>query len=811
MKVAEMSFLKGATLLGNLDLEFDRIAYDSRIISDPARSCFFAFKTDKNDGHRYIQAAFDKGVRCFVVERPPENLDLREAAVVVVTRTIDALQEVAAWKRAQLHFPVVGITGSNGKTIVKEWLDQLIGNDLIVGSSPASYNSQLGVALSIWELEPFMQVGLIEAGISKLGEMDALASMIKPTIGIFTHVGTAHLENFDSVEELVEEKCKLFAQADQCIYPEEASLIREKLLEQNYQGKLLTWGISSETTLQILNQDGLELSLRYEQEEFTIHLSAGDLPTKNNTLTAILAALSIGVSVDKVVEHSARLSPLEMRLQKLDGANGASLIADTFNSDLPSLELALDELSNTIGTSSKVVIMSDLLQTGLAPEKLYHKVNRALKLHGVSRLIGVGEDISRYAQLFEMEANFYPSTEKLLEDIDQLKLENESILIKGARPFRLERIVKKLQERIHVSILEIDRERIVHNLNYYRGQVGREVKIMAMVKAYGYGTGGKEIAQLLEYHHVDYLGVAYVNEGEALRKQGVRIPIFVLNPDIGAFSRMIEYQLEPEIYSFEQIDQLLPLLKRSGIKSYPIHIMLDTGMHRLGFMEEEMSQLVETLKGSEEVEVKGILTHLAAADDPQMDWLSERQVATFNERAQFLSSELKIDPILHICNTAGALRFPNARKDMVRLGIGLYGVASTRIDKGQVHPAATLKTRVSQVRAIPKGEGIGYGHTDRSDNLREIATLPIGYADGYRRVLSNGIGWVKIGTRRCPVVGRVCMDMIMVDVTGLNCQPGDEAIIFGDDPSLEELAKLADTIPYEIISGISQRLKRVYI
>ena len=811
MKVAEMSFLKGATLLGNIDLEFDRISYDSRIISDPERSCFFAFKTIRNDGHRYIMDAFNLGVRSFVVEKVPAELDLNKCGVVVVPKTIEGLKELAVWKRKKLDFPIVGITGSNGKTIVKEWLDQLIGTDLVVGCSPASFNSQLGVAWSIWGLESYMQVGIIEAGISMPGEMDSLASMIQPTLGIFTHVGTAHLENFTSVEKLVEEKCRLFTHANACIYPEEAPFINEKLTGLGFKGEHLTWGTSAQSTLQILDQTGAELTLRYKKEEFTIPLSGSSLSTRNNTLTAVLAALTLGIAVERVVEHSSRLSPLEMRLQKLDGANGASLIADTFNSDLPSLELALDELSNALGSSSKVVILSDILQTGLPPEQLYQKVNRALKLHGVDRLIGVGEEISARQDVFEMAVSCYRSTEALLKEIDQLGLENDSILIKGARPFRFERIVKKLQERIHVSVLEIDRERIIHNLNFYRRKVGRDVKIMAMVKAFGYGTGSKEIAQLLVYHHVDYLGVAYVNEGEALRKQGVRIPIFVLNPDAGAFSRMIEHQLEPEIYSFDQIEQLIPLLKRSEIKSYPIHIMLDTGMHRLGFMEQQLPELIEKLKTTEEVEVKGILTHLAAADDPSMDWLSDRQIQTFNRSADLLSKELGVQPILHICNTAGALRFPDARKGMVRLGIGLYGVASSSIDKDQVLPAATLKTRVSQVRTIPQGEGIGYGHTDKSDSEREIATLPIGYADGYRRLLSNGIGWVKIGTSRCPVVGRVCMDMIMVDVTGLNCQSGDEAILFGDDPTLEEIATLANTIPYEIISGISQRLKRVYI
>lgn len=806
----------GVARRGAANRSFVRFSYDSRIISDPSRSCFLAIRGQHHDGHDFIDASYHQGVRCFICEDDGLEERYPDAAFAVVDNVIHALHLLAARHRTLFKAPLIGITGSNGKTIVKEWLAQLLAADLRIVRSPRSYNSQLGVALSLWNMSSSDQLALIEAGISRRDEMARLEAMVRPDIGVFTHVGTAHLEHFDSVQELINEKCLLFKDAQVVYYRWDQPEVREGLQHAGFKGEHITWGSEhSGATFEIVEQrregDGTFIRLREGEQLYSFTLPFRDAASVANAITAF----TVGLKFTSGEGLSARMSDLqgiEMRLERIAGWGRSVILSDVYSNDLNALEISLDELAKIKGVDRRVVILSDILQSGIPDEELYPEVFRQLELHGVERVLTVGVRIRRFCGETTLHTQSFETTEDLMEALETIDLGRAAVLLKGARSFRFERILQRMQQRVHATKLEIQLPALVHNLNHYRSHVRDGVLVMAMVKAFGYGTGGLPVASLLEYHGVDYLGVAYVNEGVSLRKQGIQLPILVLNPDPSSFTQMIDHRLEPEIYSLTQLEAFERALESARYEGqYPVHLIFDTGMHRLGFDKHQAEALFEQLSNFKRIRIKGAMSHFAAADMPEHEVYTRQQIAQFEAFTRRLKEVVGYDFIRHISNTAGLIRYPEAQYEMVRLGIGLYGAESCAEDHGKLQPVAHFLSVVSQLRALDAGESVGYTRAGKADHARTIATVPVGYADGYRRSLSNGKGEVMINGQKAPVVGNVCMDMIMIDVTGLEVSEGDTVVLFGDAPTLEEVAKAADTIPYEILSGISQRVKRIYI
>ncbi|MCH2197223.1 MAG: bifunctional UDP-N-acetylmuramoyl-tripeptide:D-alanyl-D-alanine ligase/alanine racemase [Flavobacteriales bacterium] len=790
---------------------FKHFSIDTRVLTDPKRACFIALTGPNHDGHQFITQAFELGVRHFLVHTVEEKY-ISEATFYVVPDTRKALQQIAGEHRKSFSNPVIGITGSNGKTIVKEWLNHLLMDEFQIVRSPKSYNSQIGVALSLLNISPLHELAIIEAGISMPNEMVRLEEMIAPDMAVFTHLGSAHLENFEDQKALALEKAQLFKNAQIAVYCNDEEEVAAALNKVGFKGQRITWGRQKgDIILSEIRQigAGAELRIRFEGKSYVTSIIDSSEAFISNAMTALTAASCFTKEFDRVIEESSKLSTLNMRLERLDGWGGSKIISDVYSNDLPSLRIALDELSK-MKASQRVVVLSEILQSGLSQEELYAVVNEQLVIHNIDLLITVGSSISKLA--FDVKTEAHHNTDSVIVSLDQLDLNDAAILLKGARSFGFERITNELQQRAHESILLVDLRNLTENLNFYRSRLDNQTQIMVMIKAFGYGTGGVEIAELLEYNRVDCLGVAYVNEAIDLRNKGIGLPIFVLNPDIASFSQMIDHRIEPEIYSMRQLTALVQELKRKGHDgNYPIHLKIDTGMHRLGFVQSEIPRLIEFLNEQKEIKVKGALSHLAAADDPTHDEFTRGQIDQFKHTAKQISEGVGYDFTRHICNTAGLMRFPEAHFEMVRLGIGLYGVSSCDEDQGKLEQVGTLKSKISQLHHIQAGESVGYTRSGVSDQPRTIATIPIGYADGYRRSLSNGAGVILVNGHRAKVVGKVCMDMVMIDVTGLQVEEGDEVTIFGSNPTLKELAAAADTIPYEIISGISQRVKRIYL
>lgn len=813
----DLASLSGVRLVGNTGRSFSRLSYDSRIISDPVRSCFLAIRGSFHDGHDFMKEAYVRGVRCFICSELPEDDVFQDAAFAVVPDVMAALHTLAAQHRSRFDYPVVGITGSNGKTVVKEWLTRLLVPAMRVVRSPKSYNSQLGVPLSVWNMSYDDDVAVIECGISKPGEMENLQSIVQPSIGIFTHVGNAHLEHFRDVSEMVQEKCRLFASAQKVYYRADQPEIAEGLAAVGFSGEHCTWGEAgsgSELVVKAVYETprGKQLRVVSKQGEEELFVPFKDEGSVSNALLAYMVAKDLGAEPTYMREALASLPRVEMRLERFSGWNGSIILSDVYNNDLNALELSLDELSKIKGVRKQIVVLSDLLESGIPDAALYPKVAEYLRLYGIDLVITVGDRIRRFCGDFQPETTSFSTTEELIDHLEHIDLSDAAVLLKGARNFRFERIVQRIQRKVHASALEIHLPAMVHNLNFYRSHIHSGAQVMAMVKAFGYGTGEEPVAGLLEYHGVNQLGVAYVNEGVALRKQGIRLPILVLNPGAGSFSQLIEHRLEPEIYSLKQLRMLDRALRRAHLEHYPIHLKVDTGMHRLGFKGAAFNELLEQLSNFKTILVEGVMSHFAAADMPEHDEFTRKQFRQFTEACDALQGVLNYGFKRHICNTAGMLRFPEAQGDMVRLGIGLYGAPSCAEDAAHLQPVAHLRSVISQLREVEAGESVGYTRAGISEHPRVIATIPVGYADGYRRSLSNGKGRVVIRGSYAPVVGNVCMDMVMVDVTHLKeVQEGDEVVLFGDAPTLEEVARAADTIPYEVLSGISARLRRIYV
>lgn len=789
---------------------------DSRSLTFPEESLFFALISNKNNGHKYISFLYKKGVRNFVVsEMRDEFLDMPDANFLQVKDTLRALQLLARHHRLRFEIPIVGITGSNGKTIVKEWLYQLLHHDKQIVRSPRSYNSQIGVPLSIWELNTQTEMGVFEAGISKPNEMDKLADMIRPTIGILTNVGDTHQENFNNFREKADEKIQLFQGCDMIIYNGDDPLLVTAIEEACLGTREIAWSrkdpnrpiFISETLQQerssVIKYEFLGLAGEFEipfVEEASIE----------NAIQCLAVMLCMGIPREEISKRMKLLEPVAMRLEVKEGINDCMLINDTYNSDINSLNIALDFMMRRSSADKKnTLILSDILQTGLLPKSLYRKVADLCKRKQVDRIIGIGRDLVENESLFTMEKAFFPSTEKFLQSNLINTFNNELVLLKGARNFHFEEISDRLELKQHETILEVNLDAVVHNYNQYKQQLKPTTRIVCMVKAFGYGAGSFELAKTLQDQGCDYLAVAVADEGAALRKQGITTPIMVMNPEFSTFRTLFTHLLEPEIYSFKLLKAFIHEGARAGITNFPIHIKIDSGMHRLGFLPSEMEELINLLQRQNTVIVRSVFSHFAGSDDPRFDDFTREQIRVFKACAHQIEKASDHKVLKHILNSAGIERFADEQLDMVRLGIGLYGIEASGTNM-HLRNISTLRSTILQIKTIPAGETVGYSRKGTLTRESRIAMIPIGYADGFDRRLGNRNGYVMINGHKCPTVGNICMDVCMVDVTDATCEEGDPVIIFGEELPVTVLSDILGTIPYEIITSVSTRVKRVY-
>ena len=798
-----------ANWFGNNDISIiDNISIDSRSLQNGEHTLFFAISGPNHDGHQYIEELISQGVQNFVVTHFDENLKSK-ANFLVVENTLEALQKFAAFYRNQFDFPIIGITGSNGKTIVKEWLNFLLSPDYNIIRSPKSYNSQVGVPLSIVAINEKHNLGIFEAGISLKDEMEKLQKIIDPTIGVLTNIGSAHDVGFADIGEKIKEKLKLFTSVKVLILNKNRTIcafINPKI-------KQFTWSSDDKKADVFVTKKKLdeitELNITYQEETFPVRIPFQDQASIENAIHCLMVMLYFGYNSKVIQIRLAQLYPVEMRLKVKNGIFNCTIIDDSYSSDFQSLKIALDFLEHQKQHKKKTIILSDIFQSGLTNEELYPQVSQLIISNKITRVIGIGETISQFKNKFINGICFKNVTE-FIAAFDNLNFENETILIKGARDFHFEEIVSLLEEKTHETVLEINLNAISHNLNFFKSKLAPKTKLMVMVKAFGYGNGGFEIAKLLEHHKVDYLGVAFADEGISLKNAGISVPIMVLNPETTSFSSIIQHQLEPEIYSIKGLKAFLKIAEQKKLKHFPIHIKLDTGMHRLGFQENNLLELIKTLQGNETVKVKSILSHMATSDDLSHQEFAISQIELFENLSSQLISALKIKPIRHILNTSGISNYPEAQYDMVRLGIGLYGVSNDDEEQKYLENVGTLKSVISQIRTIEKGESVGYGRRFMAEKQTKVATIPIGYADGISRQLGNGVGYVIINQKKAIILGSVCMDMLMVDVTDIECKEGNTVIVFGERPTVNEIAKLLQTIPYEVLTSISQRVKRIF-
>lgn len=820
-----MTTLREITLVLKAHVPFEfqdgvvtELAIDSRKIVVPSQALFFAIAGDRHDGHRFIAEVYAKGVRAFVVNSTYAANQFSDAVFFSVDDTLIALQQVAATKRNASNIPVVGITGSNGKTIVKEWLYQLLSHDVNIVRSPKSYNSQVGVPLSVWKFEPEHQLALFEAGISEPGEMIRLERIIRPTIGIFTNLGHAHDENFTSLKQKAHEKLDLFQHCETVIYCKDYLIIEEELAHYVFvkRPRMFTWSRKSSADLQIGRIEKREgqtsIQAIFQHRFIRISIPFTDEASIENAIHCWAFLLLSGMDDARIAERMLLLTPVAMRLELKQGLNNCSVINDTYNSDLQSISIALDFLEQQHQHPKRTLILSDILQTGRTDSELYAEVAELLRQKQVHRIIGIGPHISAQAGLFQSDASFFPNTDAFLNALPNLIFQDEAILLKGARTFGFEAIGQVLQQKTHQTVLEIDLGAIVHNLNLIRSLLKPETKLMAMVKASGYGSGSFEIARVLQFHRVHYLAVAYADEGIELRKAGITLPIMVMSPEEHTFDAMIRYDLEPEIYSMRALRALESVLGRGGMPTKPVrvHVKLNTGMNRLGFHERDLNELCVRLSNNRGIEVASIFSHLAASDSPSEDTFSRQQIAALDRMSSIIMQHLGKTVPRHICNSFGILRFPEAQFDMVRLGIGLYGVAPDSPISHLLRNVSTLKSTITQLHHLQAGDTVGYGRLEHVLAPMVTATIPVGYADGLSRKHGNRKGHILVNGESAPIIGSVCMDMIMVDVTDIPCNEGDEVIIFGEGYPIEEFARNAETISYEILTGISSRVKRVY-
>jgi alanine racemase len=802
------------------DFPIENLLIDSRKMTQPDNSVFFAIKGDRHDGHLFLNEVYISGVRNFIVSKEIDITAFPNSNILKVNDAVEALQTLTAYHRKQFKFPVIGITGSNGKTIVKEWLYQLLRKSKRIVRSPKSYNSQIGVPLSVWLCEDDYDLGIFEAGISHAGEMSALKKMIEPTIGIFTNVGQAHDENFDDWDDKVEEKIKLFYSCEVLIYCKDYKAIHKTVQENEIVKNIptFTWSRTSRANLQIgkiQKQDGYStIQAVYDNNFVSLQIPFSDEASIENAIHCWTTLLYMGYEQSVIAERMLLLAPVAMRLELNAGINNCTIINDTYNSDLGSLSIALDFIHQQKHHGKKTVILSDILQSGQEEKELYDHVATLLKEKNISHVIGIGAAISEQKNSFvPIKSDFFPDTAAFLKSFDPSHFQNETILLKGARAFGFEQISKIFQQKIHETIVEVNLNALIHNLNYFRSKLEPTTKVMAMVKALSYGSGSFEIAQILEFHRIGYLGVAYIDEGVELRKAGINVPIMIMNPQLQGYDTMIHYHLEPEIYSFRTLVSFEAAVNRNlkeGDAPYPIHIKLDTGMHRLGFEDQDLNELIIKIKNNKKLKVQSIFSHLSSSDDLKESAFTRGQIEAFQKMSDKIMARLNYSILRHILNSSGIFNYPQGQFEMVRLGIGLYGVASDPSYQDKLIPVSTVKTTISQIKKIPVGDSIGYNRKEIAKQEMIIATVPIGYADGLSRKLSNRKGKMVVHGKLAPIVGNVCMDMTMIDITEIPAEEGDEVIVFGEGYPVTEYAKDMGTIPYEALTSIAGRVKRVY-
>ncbi len=828
MTVSQIStIIKAKPLQQNADASIEHILLDSRKLLFPATTLFFALDGPRRKGSLFIPELFEKGVRSFIVDEGMSEGNAKQfpgANFLQVADVLDALHALAAHHRQQFNIPVVGITGSNGKTIVKEWLFQLLQSDLNIVRSPRSYNSQIGVPLSVWQMSAGDELGIFEAGISQPGEMQKLEKIIAPTIGVFTSIGEAHAEGFLNVRQKINEKLKLFVKAEMLVYNCDDPDINEAVntFKNNVRPddgfRLFSWGKKEDASVRIISveksSDLTTITLRstFNIQPLTFNIPFTDEASIENAITSCCVLLELKKDPAVIAERMMQLRPVEMRLELKQGINNCSVINDSYSADINSLTIALDFLQQQQQHSKRTLILSDILQSGKNSAELYDDVAHIVQQKNISRFIGIGPEISRQRNAFVSipESIFFSSTAEFKQQFHSMHFHNESILLKGARMFEFEQISHLLEQKVHQTVLEINLNALTHNLKAYQQQLQPGVQLMAMVKAFSYGSGSFEIANLLQFQKVDYLAVAYADEGVDLRKSGISLPIMVMNAASTSFDVIVQYQLEPELFSFGILNDFERYLKNSGITHYPVHIKLDTGMHRLGFEQNDMEELCGRLRTSVAFKVQTVFSHLAASDAATHDDFTTQQAAIFMQGSEQLQNALGYSFRRHLANTSAIHRHKDLQLDMVRLGIGLYGVDADPLVQAQLQNVTTLKTNISQIKKIKAGESVGYSRRGLATKDTIIATVRIGYADGYPRSLSNGGGKMWVNDRLAPVIGNVCMDMTMLDISGIEASEGDEVIVFGEQLPVSDMASWAQTIPYEILTGISQRVKRVY-
>ena len=841
-KIAQITNGKLITSVGKDPVIHD-LMIDSRLhVEDPEESMFIALVSPRNDGHKYIRELVNRGVKCFLVSTEHRAPSTEQPTFILVPDTLAALQKLAAFHRREFDYPVVAVTGSNGKTIVKEWLYQLLSPDFKVIRSPKSYNSQIGVPLSIWNMETQYNLAIIEAGISQPGEMEKLEEIIYPTIGIFTMIGPAHDELFSDDAEKVTEKLKLFRNVEILIYNSDYQIITNQLDHSPDFANLktFTWGERDTDDLRIQrivkeeNQTTIQSSFQEKEIEITIpfidnasienaihcwaYIQVQGSRFKVQDSSTDHRASSSEQLASRIQERFAKLTPVAMRLELKEAINDCTLINDSYNSDINSLSIALDFLMQQNQHKNKTLILSDILQTGRDQEEFYREVARIVTSREVDRIIGIGPELFRYQEMFPMKRVFYETTEDFLIQFPLSSFRDESILLKGARKFGFEQISQALQQKAHETILEINLQALVHNLNYFRAKLNPGVKIMAMVKAFSYGSGSFEIANLLQFHRADYLAVAYTDEGVELRKADITLPIMVMSPEDQSLDSLLAWNLEPEIYSLRILHMLEEAIERnynSTQNIVRIHIKLDTGMHRLGFGPQDLDALIGIVKQNPRLHIQSIFSHLAASEAKGHDSFTTDQVNRFRKMSEAITRELDYPVLLHILNSAGISRFPEIQFDMVRSGIGLYGIGYNREEQKRLRNVTTLRTVIVQIKEVKRGETVGYNRAGKAGKDTTIAVVPVGYADGLNRKLGNRIGHMMVKGHPAPIIGNICMDLCMLDITevlaaGKEVEEGDQVIVFGNQLPVSELAKILDTIPYEIMTGISRRVKRIY-
>lgn len=815
--ISEIVSIIGAERYGREEGSVQFLLTDSRSLFVPESTLFFAIRTAKGNGHRYIEELYRRGVRHFVVSELPHLADFPDANFLLVSSALDALQRLAAYHRQQFQIPVIGITGSNGKTMVKEWLSQVLQPQYHITRSPRSYNSQVGVPLSLWLIDQDTEVAVIEAGISKPNEMERLAQTIQPTMTVLTNVGEAHQENFPSKEAKYREKLRLALEAQTVVFSADDATILPLLRAQGFSGEQLTWSLTGkDATLSVkkIEKDTHSTTIHYLYKGTTSAFSIPfiDDASIENAIIVALVALQYNLPLETLNAQLSKLEPVAMRLEVKEGANLCTLINDSYNSDIHSLAIALDFMQRRPDHEGRrrTLILSDMLESGEQPEVLYGRVADLIERRGIEKFIAVGPMLTSQQSLFHVkEQYFFQSAEDLLNSPLMQQFHAEVILLKGARRFGMERISEALVKRVHETVLEVNLKAVVENLDWYRSFLRPDTRLTCMIKADGYGTGAVEIAKTLQDHRVDYLAVAVADEGASLRRNGITANIMVMNPEMSAFKTLFDYHLEPEIYSFRLLEAMIEAAEREGLTNYPVHLKLDTGMHRLGFdPDHDVPALIQRLKQQTALMPRSVFSHFVGSDSDSFDDFSQLQYDRFERGSQLIVNAFDHKILRHIDNSAGIEHFPERQLDMCRLGLGLYGI-NPRTNK-PLACVATLKTTILQLRHVPAGDSVGYSRRTILERDSVIAAIPIGYADGLRRALGNRCGYCIVNGQQADYVGNICMDVAMIDVTGIPCKEGDSVEIFGRQLSVSTLADAIGTIPYELLTAVSPRVKRVY-